>query len=122
MQRASFRILPKTNCRFFTTPVNVDKSNVRVGWIGTGIMGKSMLKNLITAGFSKFFVYNRTLTKAAGIVKEVQILNPQAKIELSQTPREVAANSDIIFSIVGLPADGMLEEIIINDIFLIKKK
>ena len=38
----------------------------RIGWIGTGVMGGSMLGHLIDAGFDAT-VYSRTRDKAQGL-------------------------------------------------------
>ncbi len=68
----------------------------RVGWIGTGVMGNSMCVHLIDKGFSAT-VYNRSKEKAE------KLLAKGAK--WADTPRQVAENSDIVFSIVGYPHD-----------------
>ena len=39
-----------------------------IGWIGTGVMGKSMCMHLLKAGY-KLNVYNRTASKADELVK-----------------------------------------------------
>ena len=39
----------------------------RIGWIGTGVMGFSMCKHLLKAGY-ELFVYNRTKSKTDGLV------------------------------------------------------
>ncbi|KAF5743003.1 6-phosphogluconate dehydrogenase family protein [Tripterygium wilfordii] len=71
-------------------------SNTRVGWIGTGVMGRSMCGHLIKAGYT-VTVFNRTLSKAYPLV------NLGAK--LADSPHAVASQSDVIFSIVGFPSD-----------------
>ena len=38
-----------------------------VGWIGTGVMGKSMCAHILNAGY-KISVYNRTKEKAKELV------------------------------------------------------
>ena len=68
----------------------------RVGWIGTGVMGSSMVGHLMTAGFSAT-VYNRSQDKARGL------LDKGAK--WAATPKQVAENSDVVFAIVGFPKD-----------------
>src|SRR5262245_52694620 len=68
----------------------------RVGWIGTGVMGNSMCGHLIDKGFSAT-VYNRSKEKAD------KLLSKGAK--WADTPKQVAENSDIVFSIVGYPHD-----------------
>jgi len=70
--------------------------STRIGWIGTGVMGSSMCGHLMAAGYQAT-VTNRSRSKAEGL------LSKGAK--WANTPREVAENSDVIFSIVGYPAD-----------------
>jgi len=68
----------------------------KIGWIGTGVMGSSMCMHLLKAG-NEAFVYNRTKTKADALVAEGAVW--------CDSPAEVAQNADIIFTIVGYPAD-----------------
>lgn len=68
----------------------------RVGWIGTGVMGSSMCGHLMNAGFAAT-VYSRTKQKAEGLVSR--------GANWAATPKELAANSDVVFSIVGFPSD-----------------
>jgi 3-hydroxyisobutyrate dehydrogenase len=68
----------------------------RVGWIGTGVMGSSMCGHLMAAGYPAT-VCNRTQAKVK------PLLDRGAK--LAHSPREVAAASDVIFTIVGYPQD-----------------
>lgn len=75
-----------------------------VGWIGTGVMGKSMCGHLMQAGYAAN-VYNRTAAKTADLVA--------AGAVACATPAEVAAKSDIVFTIVGFPKD--VEEVYFGD-------
>ncbi len=68
----------------------------RLGWIGTGVMGSSMCGHLIAAGFSAT-VTSRTRAKAEPLLAK--------GAKWASTPREVAAASDVVFSIVGYPSD-----------------
>lgn len=68
----------------------------RIGWIGTGVMGSSMCSHLIDAGFSAT-VYSRTKQKAESLIAK--------GAAWASSPKEVAAASDIVFSIVGFPSD-----------------
>ena len=68
----------------------------RIGWIGTGVMGRSMCGHLMTAGFSTT-VYNRSRDKAQALVDR--------GARWAETPKAVAEASDVVFSIVGFPAD-----------------
>ena len=68
----------------------------KIGWIGTGVMGASMCGHLIDAGFTAT-VYSRTKSKAEGLLAK--------GAAWAETPRAVAEQSDVIFSIVGFPHD-----------------
>ncbi|XP_068669688.1 probable 3-hydroxyisobutyrate dehydrogenase-like 1, mitochondrial [Aristolochia californica] len=68
----------------------------RVGWIGTGVMGRSMCAHLISAGYT-LTVFNRTPSKAQALV--------DMGAALASSPESVAAVSDVVFSIVGYPSD-----------------
>ncbi|KAL6274587.1 hypothetical protein ACE6H2_025279 [Prunus campanulata] len=74
----------------------VSPSNTRVGWIGTGVMGRSMCTHLLKAGYS-LTVFNRTLSKAQPLV--------DLGAHLAHSPNAVASQSDVVFSIVGYPSD-----------------
>lgn len=68
----------------------------RVGWIGTGVMGASMCGHLIDHGFETT-VYSRTQAKAS------PLLDKGAR--WADSPKAVAEQSDLVFSIVGFPSD-----------------
>ncbi|MFN0052600.1 MAG: NAD(P)-dependent oxidoreductase, partial [Planctomycetales bacterium] len=68
----------------------------RIGWIGTGVMGASMVGHLMAAGFQAT-VYNRRKEKAEPLLAK--------GAAWGASPREVAAASDVVFSIVGFPSD-----------------
>lgn len=68
----------------------------KIGWIGTGVMGFWMCRHLIEAGY-KAVVYNRTREKCEGLL--------EMGAEWAETPEIAASSSDIIFTIVGSPAD-----------------
>jgi 2-hydroxy-3-oxopropionate reductase len=73
----------------------------KVGLIGLGLMGKPMGMNLLKAGFP-LTVWNRTASRADELVA--------AGANLAPSPRELAANSEIVLSIVSDPA--ALEEVL----------
>ncbi len=75
-----------------------------VGWIGTGVMGGSMCGHLVKAGYN-VNVYNRTQTKAQTLI--------DAGAQWCGSPAEVAANSDVVFTIVGYPQD--VEEVMLGE-------
>lgn len=76
----------------------------RVGWIGTGVMGRSMCGHLLGAGY-QVLVYNRTAEKATALLER--------GAKSASSPREVAEGSDVVFSIVGYPAD--VREVTLGD-------
>jgi 3-hydroxyisobutyrate dehydrogenase len=67
-----------------------------VGWIGTGVMGHAMCGHLLDAG-NRLFIYNRSREKAAGLLER--------GAQWCATPQETAQHSQVLFSIVGYPAD-----------------
>ena len=73
----------------------------KLGLIGLGLMGKPMGMNLLKAGFP-LTVWNRTASRAEELVA--------AGAKLAQSPRELAANSEFVISIVSDPA--ALEEVL----------
>lgn len=78
--------------------------NKVIGFIGTGVMGKSMATNIMKAGY-KLVVYSRTKEKAQ------ELLDNGAT--WANSPKELAANADIVISIVGYPHD--VEEIYLGE-------
>jgi 3-hydroxyisobutyrate dehydrogenase len=78
-------------------------NHTRLGWIGTGVMGNSMCGHLLDAGYA-VTVHNRTQTKAEDVLKKGAIW--------ADSPRAVAEQSDVVFSIVGYPRD--VEEVILG--------
>ena len=81
-----------------------EPGKTRVGWIGTGVMGRWMCQHLINAGYSAT-VYNRSPEKTKPLT------------ELGATavgsPKEVAESSDVVFAIVGFPKD--VREVFLGD-------
>ena len=73
----------------------------KLGLIGLGLMGRPIGMNLLKAGFP-LTVWNRTASRADELVA--------AGAKLAQSPRELAANSEFVISIVGDPA--ALEEVL----------
>ncbi len=67
----------------------------KIGLIGLGLMGRPMGMNLLKAGHS-LTVWNRTASRADELVA--------AGAVLAKTPREVAAASDVLLTIVSDPA------------------
>jgi 3-hydroxyisobutyrate dehydrogenase len=77
--------------------------NTRIGWVGTGVMGASMVAYLHQAGYA-CTIYTRTKEKAKPLLDQ--------GLQWAESPGEVARQSDIIFTIVGFPED--VREVFLN--------
>lgn len=75
-----------------------------IGFIGLGIMGRPMAKNLLKAGYP-LVVYNRTKGKAKELV--------EAGAEEGTSPKDVAARSDVVLTIVTDTPD--VERVILGE-------
>jgi len=69
---------------------------MEIGWIGTGVMGAAMAAHLQRAGH-ELRVFNRTRTKAEPLLS--------SGATWCDSPAAVAAQSEIVFTIVGYPQD-----------------
>ena len=67
----------------------------KIGWIGTGVMGKSMCKHLISKGYD-LSIFSGTASKTA------ELIDMGAKLH---TPSEIATNCDVVFLMLGYPRD-----------------
>jgi 3-hydroxyisobutyrate dehydrogenase len=74
----------------------IKPGETKVGWIGTGVMGSSMAGHLLKAGFS-LTAHSRTKSKAEALLAQ--------GAKWADSPKAVAAASDVIFAIVGFPSD-----------------
>ncbi|HET6486196.1 MAG TPA: NAD(P)-dependent oxidoreductase [Spirochaetia bacterium] len=68
----------------------------KIGWIGTGVMGRSMAGHLLKAG-CPVSVFTRTPEKAAELLK--------AGAVWCSTPAEAARGAEVVFTMVGFPSD-----------------
>jgi 3-hydroxyisobutyrate dehydrogenase len=83
---------------------SVEPGKTRIGWIGTGVMGRSMCGHLIDAGYEAT-VFNRTRAKTSDL---------EAKGgTVVDSPSAVAEASDVVFTIVGFPED--VREVILGE-------
>jgi 3-hydroxyisobutyrate dehydrogenase len=71
-------------------------AETRIGWVGTGVMGRSMCGHLLKAGYAVALT-TRTREKAADLLA--------AGAAWCSSPREVAERSDVVFTMVGFPAE-----------------
>jgi len=69
---------------------------MKLGFIGTGVMGKAMAGHLQATG-NELYVYNRTKEKAQALI--------DAGATWCDDVKTVAEFADIIFTIIGMPTD-----------------
>ena len=74
----------------------VHPSQIKIGWVGTGVMGRWMCQHVMDLGYTAT-IFTRTKSKADPLLK--------AGATWADSPAEVAESSDIIFTIVGFPED-----------------
>lgn len=77
---------------------------MRIGWIGTGVMGHSMCRHLLEAGYA-MRVHNRTKSKADTLV--------ELGAKWCDSPAELARECDVVFLIVGHPSD--VRQVLLGD-------
>ncbi|MBC1232441.1 NAD(P)-dependent oxidoreductase [Listeria booriae] len=68
----------------------------KIGFIGVGVMGASMVRNLMAAGF-EVHIYTRTKSKAESVIQEGAIWH--------ETPQDLAPLVDVLITMVGYPTD-----------------
>ncbi|PFH37727.1 3-hydroxyisobutyrate dehydrogenase [Besnoitia besnoiti] len=68
----------------------------QIGFVGLGVMGRSMASHLLRAGY-RVKVYNRTLQKCKPLEELGAVV--------AKDYRDVAEGSDVVISIVGFPQD-----------------
>lgn len=69
---------------------------MQVGFIGTGVMGKSIVRH-IRAGGHDVHIFTRTKSKATDLIEEGAIWQ--------DSPRAVADHTEVVFTMVGYPSD-----------------
>src|SRR5258706_12539437 len=77
-------------------PTPISPSTTPVGWIGTGVMGLSMCGHLLGKGYP-VTVRSRTKSKAQPLLDK--------GAQWGDSPRAVAAQANVLFSMVGYPRD-----------------
>ena len=76
----------------------------KIGFIGVGIMGKSMVKNLMKVGF-ELHIYARTKSKVNDVIEEGAIFH--------ETIGECVRASEAVITMVGFPQD--VEEVYFDE-------
>jgi 3-hydroxyisobutyrate dehydrogenase len=79
-----------------STRAPISTAATHLGWIGTGVMGLSMCGHLLDKGYA-VTVYNRTKSKAQPLLDK--------GAQWGYSPRAVASQADVLFSMVGYPHD-----------------
>ena len=74
----------------------IEAGKTRIGWIGTGVMGRWMCQHIMARGFAAA-VYSRTREKSAPLLAE--------GASWKDSPAAVADASDVVFTMVGTPED-----------------
>ncbi len=77
---------------------------MKIGFIGTGVMGNAICLNLLKAGH-QLWVYNRTKSKTDNLVAQ--------GATWCENPKAVVEHTDTIFTIVGFPKD--VEQVYFGD-------
>lgn len=81
-----------------------NNSETVVGFIGIGVMGKSMVLNLMSGGYD-IHVFTRTKAKAEELLSKGCTWHP--------TPAGVASAADIVITMIGSPKD--VEEVYLSE-------
>jgi len=75
----------------------------KIGYIGLGLMGKSMARNILKSGFP-LVVHNRSCAAVDELVKE--------EAQSASSPCEVAAQVDVVFT--NLPDSSDVEQVVLG--------
>lgn len=84
--------------------MTVKNNDLVVGFIGIGVMGKSMALNLLKGGYT-LQVYSRTKEKAQELIDKGCVWQ--------STPAAIAAAADILVTMIGTPKD--VEEVYLGE-------
>ncbi|WP_312115503.1 NAD(P)-dependent oxidoreductase [Brevibacillus reuszeri] len=76
--------------------MSLHAENTVIGFVGTGVMGKSMASHFLNAGY-QVQVYTRTKEKAEELLSRGAVWKERIS--------ELAASSDVIITMVGYPSD-----------------
>lgn len=82
----------------------ITKENSVIGFIGTGVMGRSMASHLLHKGY-QVVVYSRTKSKAEELIA--------SGAQWVDTPKEIAEKANVVITIVGFPSD--VEEVYLGE-------
>jgi 3-hydroxyisobutyrate dehydrogenase len=74
--------------------MSISPAATRIGWIGTGVMGRSMCGHILSRGYP-VTLHSRTRAKAEPLLA--------AGARWADSPRAAAADSDVVFTMLGFP-------------------
>jgi 3-hydroxyisobutyrate dehydrogenase len=81
---------------FFKNNIVIGEHMKKIGWIGVGIMGKSMVRNLMKAGY-ELHIFARHKEKVEDVVNEGAIFH--------ESIADCVAGCDVVITMVGFPKD-----------------
>jgi 3-hydroxyisobutyrate dehydrogenase len=84
--------------------MQLSKDNTTIGFIGIGVMGKSMARHLLNEGY-RLHIYTRTKAKAEDLLADGAIWENSVAV--------LAGNCNVVFTIVGFPPD--VEEVYLGE-------
>jgi 2-hydroxy-3-oxopropionate reductase len=76
----------------------------KIGYIGLGLMGKSMARNILKSGYP-LIVFNRSRAAMDELAKE--------GAQLASSPQEIAAQVDVVFT--NLPDSSDVEQVVLGE-------
>lgn len=72
------------------------EERIKIGWVGSGVMGSSMCGHLLDAGYP-VQVFSRTQARADALLER--------GARWASSPAEAASGAEVVFTMVGLPTD-----------------
>ena len=102
----------------YATNMSALEMKGKIGFVGIGIMGKGMVKNLATKLPSDLVIWNRS----NDVCKEVMAQYPEGKVTIANTPADVVRQCEVTFcmlstpeaseAVFDLPGDGVIDGVI----------
>ena len=77
---------------------------MKIGFIGLGIMGKPMVRNILKAGYREVLVWNRSSKSMEEVVADGAI---------ASTPREIGETCDVVITM--LPNSPQVKEVMLGE-------
>ena len=82
---------------------------MKIAWIGTGVMGRSMAGHLLAVGH-KLHIHSRTRSKSDPLIDR--------GAQWHVSPKDAAARAEAVFTMVGYPSE--LREVILGDLGVLR--